>query len=106
MSIYTEETFGPVAAVIPFDSEEEVLMEASDTEYGLASYLYTRDIERIWRFSDALDYGMVAVNSVKMTGYPAPFGGVKQSGLGREGSHQGIEEYVDTKYLCMGTLPL
>lgn len=106
MAIYTDETFGPVAAVIPFDSEEEVLCDASDTEYGLAAYLYTRDIERIWKFTDALEYGMVAVNSVRMTGYPVPFGGVKQSGLGREGSGQGLDEYTDTKYICMGTLPL
>ncbi len=106
MAIYTDETFGPVAPIIPFDSEEEVIREASDTEYGLASYVYTRDIERIWKFTDALEYGMVAVNSVKMTGYPIPFGGVKQSGLGREGATEGLNEYTETKYICMGTLPL
>ncbi len=106
MEISHDETFGPVAAVIPFDSEEEVLAAASDTEYGLASYVYTRDIERAWKFADALEYGMVAVNSVKMTGYPIPFGGVKQSGLGREGAAQGMDEYTETKYICMGTLPL
>ena len=105
MKIYFEETFGPVAAVIPFDDEDEVLKEASNTEYGLASYLYTRDIERIWKFTDSLEYGMVAVNSVKMTGYPIPFGGVKQSGLGREGGAQGLREYTEIKYICMGTLP-
>jgi len=104
MTICREETFGPVAAVMPFDEESEVLGRANDTEYGLAAYLWTRDIGRIWRHSNALEYGMVAVNTVSMTGYPIPFGGVKQSGLGREGSRWGIDEYSELKYICMGNL--
>lgn len=106
MLIYTEETFGPVAAVLAFDDETEVLKAANATEYGLGSYVYTRDIERVWKCIDGLEYGMVAINSVKMTGDPVPFGGVKQSGLGREGSSQGMDEYTESKYICMGTLPL
>lgn len=103
MKICYEETFGPVAAVMPFDDEDDVIAQANDTIYGLASYVYTRDMERIWRFSNALEYGMVAVNCVKMTGGPIPFGGVKQSGLGREGSRYGFDEYTELKYVCLNT---
>ncbi|MBA3520459.1 MAG: NAD-dependent succinate-semialdehyde dehydrogenase [Rhizobiales bacterium] len=100
MAIFQEETFGPVAAVAPFDSEAEVIARANDTEYGLAAYLYTRDHDRICRMTDALAYGMVAVNCVKMTGHPIPFGGIKQSGLGREGGRHGTAEYTELKYVC------
>ncbi|MBE9550116.1 MAG: NAD-dependent succinate-semialdehyde dehydrogenase [Proteobacteria bacterium] len=104
MRITYEETFGPVAAVMPFDDEDDVLKRANDTQYGLAAYIWTRDIGRIWRFSNTLEYGMIGVNTVSMTGYPIPFGGVKQSGLGREGSRFGIDEYSELKYICMGEL--
>lgn len=100
MAIAREETFGPVAAVAPFDDETEVAGRANDTEYGLLAYLYTRDHDRICRMTDALEYGMVAVNCVKVTGHPVPFGGVKQSGLGREGGRWGIEEFTEIKYVC------
>lgn len=103
MKISKEETFGPVAAVIPFTDESQVISTANDTEYGLVAYVYTNDIRRAWRLSDALEYGMVAVNSVKITGAPIPFGGIKQSGLGREGARQGIEEFTELKYVCMST---
>jgi succinate-semialdehyde dehydrogenase len=101
MKIYREETFGPVAAVIPFDDEDDIVTLANDTEYGLAAYLYTNDHRRVQRLTAALDYGMVAVNRVKMTGAPVPFGGVKQSGLGREGSRHGLEEFTELKYVCL-----
>lgn len=102
MKIFHEETFGPVAAVLPFTDEQEVIEAANDTEFGLAAYVYARDVGRIWRLVDALEYGIVAVNTYKMTGYPIPFGGMKQSGLGREGSRHGIEEYSELKYVCLG----
>jgi aspartate-semialdehyde dehydrogenase len=101
--IMHEETFGPVAAVIPFDSEAEVIARANDTEYGLAAYLVTRDGARQFRVARALQFGMVAINRVKITGGPAPFGGWKQSGIGREGSRHGIEAYTELKYLCIDT---
>lgn len=104
MKIFREETFGPVAAVMPFTEEKEVIEDANDTEFGLAAYVYARDVGRILRLVDALEYGIVAVNTYKMTGYPIPFGGVKQSGLGREGSRHGIDEYSDLKYVCLGGL--
>jgi aspartate-semialdehyde dehydrogenase len=100
MQIYHEETFGPVAPVIPFDSEDEVIKKANDSEYGLAAYLYTNDQSRANRVANALEYGMVALNCVKITGAPIPFGGVKQSGLGREGSRHGMEEFTELKYVC------
>ncbi len=102
MSIYYEETFGPVAAVLPFSDERSVLEQANDTEYGLAAYIYARDSDRIWNAVDGLEYGMVAVNTAKMTGAPIPFGGVKQSGLGREGSRHGLDEFTELKYVCLG----
>ena len=98
--IMREETFGPVAAIAPFDDEEEVLQRANDTEYGLVAYLHTQDPRRIYRASRTLQFGMVAVNRTKVTGAPIPFGGMKQSGLGREGSRLGLEAFTDVKYVC------
>ena len=95
-----EETFGPVAPLIRFSTEQEVIRLCNDTESGLAAYFYTRDINRIWRVAEALDYGMVGINEGLISTEVAPFGGVKQSGLGREGSKYGIEEYLEVKYLC------
>lgn len=99
--IMREETFGPVAAVTPFDSEDEVIARANATEYGLVAYLVTENGARQQRMGRALDYGMVAINRVKITGAPIPFGGVKQSGIGREGSRHGLEAFTDLKYLCL-----
>lgn len=98
--ILTDETFGPVAAVLPFDDEADVLKRANATGYGLAAYLHTMDPRRIYKFSRGLQFGMVAVNRTKLTGPPIPFGGVKESGLGREGSRFGMEEFMDMKYVC------
>ena len=98
--IFREETFGPVAAIAPFDTEEEVLARANDTEYGLVAYLHTQDPRRIYRASRALSFGMVAVNRTKVTGAPIPFGGMKQSGLAREGARYGLEAFTDIKYVC------
>ena len=98
--IMTEETFGPVAAIAPFDDEDEVVARANDTEYGLMAYVHTRDPSRIYRVSRALQFGMVGVNRTKVTGAPIPFGGMKQSGLGREGSRSGLEAFSDVKYVC------
>lgn len=99
--IMREETFGPVAAVTPFDSEDEVTARANASEYGLVAYVVTENGARQQRLGRALDYGMVAINRVKITGAPIPFGGVKQSGIGREGSRQGLEAFTDLKYLCL-----
>lgn len=101
MAVTREETFGPVAAILPFDREEEAVAAANDTEYGLMAYVFTRDLSRAHRVSDLLEYGMVAINTAKATGAPIPFGGVKQSGLGREGSRHGIQEFTDLKYICV-----
>lgn len=102
MTIMTEETFGPVSAVTRFSSDEEVIAAANDSEFGLASYFYSRDIGRVWRVAEQLQYGMVGINTGAISNEVAPFGGVKQSGLGREGSKYGMDEYLDIKYLCMG----
>jgi len=102
MTIMTEETFGPVSAVARFSSDEEVIAAANDSEFGLASYFYSRDIGRVWRVAERLQYGMVGINTGAISNEVAPFGGVKQSGLGREGSKYGMDEYLDIKYLCMG----
>jgi succinate-semialdehyde dehydrogenase/glutarate-semialdehyde dehydrogenase len=102
MKIMREETFGPVAAVAKFKTEEEAIAAANDTDFGLASYFYSRDIGRVWRVAEKLEYGMVGINTGLISNEVAPFGGVKQSGLGREGSRYGIDEYLEMKYLCMG----
>lgn len=104
MAVAREETFGPLAALFRFKDEAHAIRMANDTEFGLASYLYTQDLGRIFRMSSALEYGMIGVNESLITTEVAPFGGVKESGLGREGSYQGIEDYLDTKYLCIGGL--
>lgn len=98
-----EETFGPLAAVIPFQTEEDAIRIANDTPYGLAAYFYSDNIHRCWRVAEALESGMVGVNEGLISNAAAPFGGVKESGLGREGSHQGMDEYLEDKYLCMGS---
>lgn len=99
-AIMREETFGPVAALSPFDTEEEVIARANASEYGLIAYVHSQDPRRIYRVSRALQYGMVAVNRTKVTGAPIPFGGMKQSGLGREGARQGLEAFTEIKYVC------
>jgi len=104
MLIARDETFGPVAAILPFDDEQEVLARANATEMGLAAYVYTNDLSRAMRLTDRLEYGMIAVNTPKFTGAPIPFGGWKQSGLGREGSRHGLLEYLEAKYVCFGNL--
>ncbi|MHB8121955.1 MAG: NADP-dependent succinate-semialdehyde dehydrogenase [Desulfuromonadaceae bacterium] len=102
MLVAREETFGPVAPIFKFHTDEEAVKMANDTEFGLASYFYTRDIGRVWRVAEALEYGMVGINTGLISTEVAPFGGVKESGVGREGSRYGIEEFVEVKYLCMG----
>ena len=104
MAVTYEETFGPVAPLYRFYSEEEAIAMANDTEFGLAAYFYARDIGRVWRVSEALEYGMVGINAGIISTEVAPFGGVKSSGIGREGSYYGIEEYLEVKYLCMGDI--
>ena len=102
MAIAREETFGPVAPIFRFETENEAIALANATEFGLASYFYGRDIGRIWRVAEALEYGIVGINTGLISTEVAPFGGVKESGLGREGSKYGIEEFVEIKYLCLG----
>lgn len=102
MLLNSDETFGPLAGVMRFDSEEEMLALANDTEFGLAGYFYTRDLSRTWRVAEALETGMIGINTGLISTEVAPFGGVKQSGLGREGSKYGIDDYMEVKYLCMG----
>ncbi|MDZ7669033.1 MAG: NAD-dependent succinate-semialdehyde dehydrogenase [Gammaproteobacteria bacterium] len=102
MRVFTEEIFGPVAPLIRFEDEAEAIEMANDTPFGLASYFYARDIGRIWRVSEGLEYGIVGVNTGLISNEMAPFGGVKESGTGREGSKYGIEDYVEVKYLCLG----
>jgi succinate-semialdehyde dehydrogenase/glutarate-semialdehyde dehydrogenase len=102
MSVATDETFGPLAPLFKFSTDDEVLALANNTEYGLASYFYSRDIARVWRVAEALDYGMVGINTGLISNEVAPFGGVKQSGFGREGSHYGIDDYTVIKYWCLG----
>ncbi|MBI2223809.1 MAG: NADP-dependent succinate-semialdehyde dehydrogenase [Betaproteobacteria bacterium] len=102
MKVSHEETFGPVAPLFRFKTEQELIKLANDTEYGLASYFYSRDIGRIWRVAEALEYGMVGINVGIISNEIAPFGGVKESGIGREGSKYGMEEFLEVKYLCIG----
>ncbi len=102
MVVVREETFGPLAPLLRFKEEKEVIEMANDTEFGLASYFYSQDLSRVWRVSEELEYGMVGINTGLISTEVAPFGGIKQSGLGREGSTHGIEEYLEMKYLCMG----
>lgn len=102
MKVAREETFGPLAPLFSFSSEQEVIQMANDTEFGLAAYFYSRDIGRVWRVADALEYGMVGINTGLLSNEAAPFGGVKQSGIGREGSHYGMDDYLVIKYMCMG----
>ncbi len=100
MKIYYEETFGPVAPIIKFKDENEVIAMANDTRYGLAGYFYSRDIGKIWRVAEALEYGMIGINAGVISTEVAPFGGIKESGIGREGAEEGIDEYLEIKYLC------
>ena len=104
MAVFRNEIFGPVAPVVRFKTEEEAIRMANDTEFGLASYFYTRDIGRVWRVAEALEYGIVGINEGIISNEMAPFGGVKESGSGREGSKYGIEDYVEIKYMLMGGL--
>jgi len=104
MKLAREETFGPVAPLFAFDTVEDVIAMANDTEFGLASYFYARDLGRVMRVADALEYGIVGINEGIISTAEAPFGGVKESGLGREGSHHGVEEYLEMKYMLMGGL--
>jgi len=97
-----EETFGPVAPLYRFKTEADAVKMANDTEFGLASYFYSRDIGRIWRTAEQIEYGIVGINTGIISTEHVPFGGVKQSGLGREGSHHGMDEYLEIKYLCIG----
>src|SRR3981189_1891693 len=102
MVITKEETFGPVAPLYRFKTEAEAIKMANDTEFGLASYFYSRDIGRIWRVAEALEYGIVGINEGLISTEIAPFGGMKERGIGRDGSKQCTEEFLEVKYLCMG----
>jgi len=104
MAFASEEIFGPVAPVYRFSTEAEAIAMANDTKYGLAAYFYARDLGRVWRVSESLEYGIVGINEGIISTEVAPFGGVKESGIGREGSKYGIEDYLEIKYLCMGGL--
>ena len=102
MAVAREETFGPVAPLFKFETEADAIALANATEFGLAAYFYGRDIGRIWRVAEALEYGIVGINTGLISTEVAPFGGVKESGIGREGSKYGIEEFVEVKYMCLG----
>ena len=102
MNFFREETFSPIAPLFKFSSEEEVIRKANDTEFGLASYFFSKNMNRIWRVSEALEYGMVGVNTGIISNEVAPFGGVKFSGMGREGSKYGISDFMEIKYICLG----
>ena len=102
MAIFREETFGPVAALFRFDTEEQAIRLANTSEFGLASYVFTQNLNRAVRVAERLEAGIVGINEGMISNETAPFGGVKQSGLGREGSHHGIDEYLELKYVCIG----
>jgi succinate-semialdehyde dehydrogenase/glutarate-semialdehyde dehydrogenase len=102
MAVAREETFGPVAPIFRFQSDDEAIRMANNTEFGLAAYFYSRDLARVWRVAEALEYGMVGINTGLISTAIAPFGGMKQSGIGREGSRYGIDDYLEIKYLCIG----
>jgi succinate-semialdehyde dehydrogenase/glutarate-semialdehyde dehydrogenase len=104
MLVAREETFGPMAPIFRFKTEKDAIKMANDTEFGLAAYFYARDVGRIWRVAGGLEYGIVGINEGIISTEVAPFGGVKESGIGREGSHYGIDEFVEVKYMCMGGL--
>ena len=104
MALFHEETFGPVVPLFRFRDEDEVVRQANDTPYGLAAYFYARDIARIWRVSAGLETGIVGINEGALASESAPFGGVKESGYGREGSRYGLDDYMHTKYLCQGEI--
>jgi succinate-semialdehyde dehydrogenase/glutarate-semialdehyde dehydrogenase len=106
MRIAHEETFGPVMPLFRFETDDEAIAMANDTEFGLAAYMYSRDAARIWRNAARIESGMVGINCGLISNEVAPFGGIKQSGLGREGSHLGIDEYVEVKYLCWDGLDM
>jgi len=106
MSLYREEIFGPVVAVYKFSTEEEVVKMANDTDKGLAGYFYTSDYQQSWRVALALDYGLVGVNEGLVSTCEAPFGGFKHSGFGKEGAQQGLDDFMETKYICFGSLKL
>ena len=102
MRVFREEIFGPIAPLFKFDTEEEAIQMANDTEFGLACYFYSRDIGRIWRVAEGLEYGIVGINEGIISNEMAPFGGVKESGQGREGSKYGLDDYTEIKYMCIG----
>jgi succinate-semialdehyde dehydrogenase/glutarate-semialdehyde dehydrogenase len=102
MRVFREEIFGPVAPLFKFETEEEAIAMANDTEFGLACYFYSRDIGRIWRVAEGLEYGIVGINEGIISNEMAPFGGVKESGQGREGSKYGLDDYLEIKYMCLG----
>jgi succinate-semialdehyde dehydrogenase/glutarate-semialdehyde dehydrogenase len=102
MKVFREEIFGPVAPLFKFSTEAEAIAMANDTEFGLACYFYSRDIGRIWRVGEGLEYGIVGINEGIISNEMAPFGGVKESGQGREGSKYGLDDYLEIKYMCMG----
>ena len=102
MRVYKEEIFGPIAPILKFKTEADAIKLANDTEFGLACYFYSRDVGRIWRVGEALEYGIVGINEGIISNEMAPFGGVKESGQGREGSKYGLDDYLEIKYMCLG----
>ena len=102
MRVFSEEIFGPVAPILTFENEAEAIEMANDTEFGLAAYFYSRDIGRVYRVAEKLEYGIVGINEGIISNEMAPFGGVKESGSGREGSKYGLDDYLDIKYMCIG----